>query len=303
MTEPTMPDHHEPQTNNERLPVVDGHVHFWNLRNPDVSYDWLGPDERHPSIGDIDGLKIQRFAAPEFAAISRFQNVIKAVHVGVTTAADPVVETEWLQRIADVGGVPHGIVARCDLADAQAATNLARHLRSPNLRGIRDNGSPGSFADPQWRNGYRQLAEHDLVFCHEVGPDRVAEALELVTAIPAVTLCLDHAGMPQDLTREHFQRWSDGIRALAEHENVVVKISAFGQWAGQWTIDVLRPWVEVCLDAFGPDRSLFGSNFPVDGLFANYSDLVDAFRLMIADRPVDDQRQILAGTAERVFRL
>lgn len=285
------------------LPFADSHVHFWNLRNLDVGYDWLGPDERHPTIGDIDGLKVQRFTADEFSAISRFQGVTKAVHVGVSTDDDSVVETRWLQSMADRAGFPHGIIARCGLADPEVASVLGRHLESANMRGVRDNGSPGSFDDVNWRRGYELLGVHDLVFCHNIGVDRVDEAVRLLTEFPNVTLSYDHTGMPNPSDPDDFTRWSDGVATLASFPNVVVKISAFGQWAGRWTLDAVQPWAEVCLDEFGADRSFFGSNFPVDGLFANYSDLVDTYRTLVADRPVDDQRKILAGNVERIFRI
>ncbi len=285
------------------LPFADSHVHFWNLLSQEIGYDWLGPAERHPSIGDIDGLKVQRFAAEEFSAITRFQHVTKAVHVGVSTNIDSVVETTWLQAMADRTGFPHGIIARCDLADPNVEAVLGRHLAHANMRGVRDNGSPGSFDDIAWRRGFERLGEHDLVFCHNIGSNRIDEAVRLLTEFPHVTLSYDHTGMPDALDHDGFLRWSDDVATLASFPNVVVKISAFGQWAGRWTHDVVKPWVETCFQQFGADRCFFGSNFPVDGLFANYSDLVDTFRTLVADRPVDEQRKILSGNVERIFRI
>ena len=181
------------------IPFVDSHVHFWQLSNSPVEYAWLGPGTTHPSIGDIEGLKVTRFAAQEFISQSRYQNVVKAVHVGVSTTADPAVETKWLQAIADETGFPQGIVARCDLAGADAEDTLLRHLESPNVRGVRDHGQPGSFRDPRWLAGYRLLGRSHLVFCHEVGVGLMAEAVELVKANPDVQMCLDHCAMPVDL--------------------------------------------------------------------------------------------------------
>lgn len=284
-------------------PIVDGHVHFWKLTGSEVKYEWLGPGTVHPSIGDIEGLKVPRFASEEFISQSRFSDVSKAVHVGVSTNADPVVETRWLQGIADTAGFPQGIVARCDLASPDAQATLLRHLESPNMRGVRDNGYPGSFDDPRWRDGYRQLGEHDLVFCHEVGVDRMEEAVNLVKAFPDVQFCLDHCAMPQQLDRDGFERWRASIATIAEVPHVVVKISALGQWGRRWTIESAKPWVSACIEAFGTERAFFGSNFPVDGLFGPYSEMITTFRSLIADYSETEQRDMLARNAERTFRI
>ena len=284
-------------------PFVDGHVHFWKLLNSEVEYGWLGPGTTHPSIGDIEGLKAPRFAVEEFISQSRFQQVTKAIHVGVSTNADPVVETRWLQSLADAAGLPQGIVARCDLASPDAADVLARHLENPNMRGVRDNGYPGSFRDPDWLAGYRRLADDDLVFCHEVGVGRMEEAVELVKAHPNQVFCLDHCAMPRDLDSDGFEIWRAAVASIAEVPNVVVKISALGQWGGRWTLESVWPWVSACIEAFGTDRAFFGSNFPVDGLFSSYSDLIAAFRSLVADYSPDEQRALLAGNAERIFRI
>ena len=284
-------------------PVIDSHIHFWDLHRPPVEYAWLGPDSTHPMIGDIDGLKVQRFAVKEFISQSRFQNVTKAVHVGVSTNPDPVTETRWLQSLADTSGYPHGIVARCDLADPGAADTLHRHMESPNMRGVRDHGQPGSFEDPAWRDGYRRLAEADLVFCHEVGLDRIPEAVRLIRAVPEVRFSLDHTAMPRCLDHEYFERWRHGLRAMADLPNVVMKISALGQWGGRWTIDSVRPWVMACIETFGSQRAYFGSNFPVDGLFSTYSDLIGAFRYLIRDFSEAEQRDLLATNAQRIYRI
>jgi predicted TIM-barrel fold metal-dependent hydrolase len=284
-------------------PFIDGHVHFWDLKSRELEYGWLKADAVHPMLGDIDGLKVVRYSIDEFEAQSRFQHVPKAVHVGVSTNADPVVETRWVQALADRGGFPQGIVAKCDLASPNVHETILRHLESANMRGVRDNGRPGSFDDPIWRNGYKLLGEYELIFCHEVGIDRMAEAVELVKAYPEVQFCLDHCAMPRSLDEEGFRRWRAAIGAISAMPNVAVKISALGQWGGRWTIESAKPWVSACIEAFGTKRTFFGSNFPVDGLFSSYGDLVNAFRHLVSDYSETEQRDLLGGNAERIFRI
>src|ERR1700757_4700771 len=83
---------------------VDSHCHYWNLRNPQVEYAWLGPGTTHPVLGDIEGLKVTRYAIDEYLADTRFHGVTKSVHVQVATSTDPVLETAWLQSLADERG-------------------------------------------------------------------------------------------------------------------------------------------------------------------------------------------------------
>jgi predicted TIM-barrel fold metal-dependent hydrolase len=194
-------------------------------------------------------------------------------------------------------------VAKCDLAAPDAEETLERHLESPNMRGVRDNGQPGSMDDARWREGYGLLAEHDLVFCHEVGLERMDEAVRLVKAYPDVLFCLDHCAMPRELDDDGFARWRAAIASIAEMPNVSVKVSALGQWGRRWTPESARPWVTACIEIFGTEHAFFGSNFPVDGLFSSYSDLIGTFRDLVSDFSEAEQRALLAGNAERIFRI
>jgi predicted TIM-barrel fold metal-dependent hydrolase len=221
----------------------------------------------------------------------------------VSTNVDPVLETRWLQALADQSGYPQAIVAKCDLSRQDAEETLLRHLECANMRGVRDNGRPGSFRDRSWRDGYKLLAKYNLVFCHEVGVERMDEAVELVKAYPDVQFCLDHCAMPRSFDDGGFRRWRNALNAIASAPNVTVKISALGQWGRKWTIGSVRRWVSACIEAFGTKRAFFGSNFPVDGLFSSYGDLIDAFRSLIADHTEGEQLDLLSRNAERMFRI
>src|SRR5262249_49920180 len=138
-----------------RLPFVDTHVHYWDLKDETLRYAWLERDWVHPVLGDIDGLKVLKYMAPEFISETRFQNVSKAIHVQAAIGIDdPVEETRWLQEQADATGFPHGIVAHCDLAGPDAAATLDRHLEYANMRGVRDFGQGDYLVDSNWQRGY-----------------------------------------------------------------------------------------------------------------------------------------------------
>ena len=287
-----------------RLPFVDTHVHYWDLKDPSLTYAWLERDWVHPVLGDIDGLKVLRYMAEQFIAETRFQNVSKCVHVQAAIGiADPVEETRWLQEQADRTGFPHGIVAHCDLASPNAAETLERHMAYPNMRGIRDFGQGDYLVDPTWQKGYGLLARNDLVFCLDVLPEHLGKARQLAEAYPDVVLCIDHAGFPRARDAEYFEMWKRGMQEAAGAPNVVCKVSGLGMCDNAWTVDSLRPWVLACIDAFGTDRTFLGTNWPVDRLYSSYGDVLNAYERIIGDLSGPEQEALFSQNAERVFRL
>ena len=93
------------------------------------------------------------------------------------------------------------------------------------------------------------------------------------------------------------------MRSLAALDNTVVKISGLGMCDHRWTVDSIRPWVLECIEAWGVERSFFGTNWPVDRLFSSYTDVVQAYREIIADFSRDEQIALFSGNADRIFRL
>ncbi|HZQ64628.1 MAG TPA: amidohydrolase family protein [Gaiellaceae bacterium] len=287
-----------------RLPFVDTHVHYWDLKDPKLRYAWLDRDWVHPVLGDIDGLKVLKYTAEHYIAETRFQNVAKCVHVQAAIGIeDPVEETKWLQEQADRTGFPHGIVAHCDLASSSAAETLERHLEYANMRGIRDFGQGDYLVDPAWKEGYSLLARHGLVFCLDVLPENLGKARALADTYPDVVLCIDHAGFPRARDDDYFAMWRKGMQEVAGAPNVVVKISGLGMCDNAWTVDSLRRWVLGCIEAFGTERSFFGTNWPVDRLYSSYGDVLNAYEALIADFSEAEQRAMFSENAERIFRI
>jgi predicted TIM-barrel fold metal-dependent hydrolase len=287
-----------------RPPFVDTHVHYIDLKDPNLYYAWLQPDWVHPVLGDIDGLKVLKYTADHFIAETRFQNVTKAVHVQAALGiADPVEETRWLQEQADRTGFPHGIVAHCDLAGADAEETIERHMAYPNLRGIRDFGEGDYLVDETWRKGYGLLAKHDLVFCLDLVPENLPAVRALADTYPDVVLCIDHAGFPRRRDDDYFQMWKRGMDEAAGAPNTVVKISGLGMCDNRWTVDSFRPWVEGCIETFGIERSFFGTNWPVDRLYSSYGDVLDAYAEIISSYSPAEQEALFSKNAERIFRI
>jgi predicted TIM-barrel fold metal-dependent hydrolase len=286
------------------VPFVDTHFHLHDLKNPELHYSWLQPNAIHPFLGNIDAIKAQHYWIEDYIAEIRLSNVSKAVHVQAALGIeDPVNETKWLQAFADRSGYPQGIVAECHLAQPDAGAVLARHMEYPNVRGIRDFGKGDYLVDPAWRAGYKLLARHDLVACIDTRYYLFPKIMDLAAAVPEVLMCIDHCAIPEARTSEYFQAWSRAMKELGKVENVYMKISGLGMYDRNWTVDSLRPWVLMCIEAFGTSRIVFGTNWPVDRMFSSYPDLIDAYASIIADFSLNEKRAMFSRNAERLFRI
>lgn len=290
-----------------RLPFTDTHVHFFDMREERLTYEWLAPggdDDEAEVLGDYAAIRAERYWADDFQAEVRFQNVERVVHVQAALGVEnPVEETRWLQAFSDRLGLPHGIVGYADLAAPDAREVIERHLEFPAFRGVRDLRYDDYLTNPAWERGFALLGEHGLVCCDDPLLEQVPAAAELAARHPEVTLCLDHALVPRQRDREYFEVWREALRTLAAVPTTVIKISGLGMCDHRWTVDSLRPWVLACIEEFGVDRSFFGTNWPVDRLYSSYGDVLDAYAAIIADFGEDEQRALFSENANRIFRL
>jgi predicted TIM-barrel fold metal-dependent hydrolase len=286
-----------------RRPFVDTHIHFWDLQDESLYYSWLQPEWIHPILGDINGLKTQRYMAEEFIGETRFQNVPKIVHVQAALGiADPVEETRWLQEQADATGYPHGIVGHCDLMEADAEEQLDRHLEHENFRGVRDFAAGTNLDNPDWLRGLRAMGSRNLVFCIDTVWEQMGDVARAADET-GVVMCMDHAGFPRERTEDYLANWKRGMSEAARSENVLVKISGLGMCDTRWTVDSLRPYVLGCLEAFGVERCVMGTNWPVDRLYSSYGDVLDAYDEILGDLGENEKTALFSANAERIFRI
>jgi predicted TIM-barrel fold metal-dependent hydrolase len=129
------------------------------------------------------------------------------------------------------------------------------------------------------------------------------DLLDLAAAFPDTMICVDHCAIPEARDDAYFKRWSTAMRALAKADNVVMKISGLGMMDPRWTVESLRPWVLGSIEAFGPDRVVFGTNWPVDRMFSSYPDLINAYAEIISGFTGGEQAAMFSGNAEKLFRI
>jgi predicted TIM-barrel fold metal-dependent hydrolase len=288
-----------------RPPFTETHVHFHDMREPQLHYSWLLPGTPEDEVlGDYGAIRSERYWADDFLAETRFQNVDGIVHVQAAIGIeDPVEETRWLQRFNDRLGAPDGVVAYADLAAESLEEVLQGHLQFPVLRGIRDLRYDDYLTDERWEVGFARVGELGLVCCDDPAVEQYGLAGALAARHPETTLCVDHAGFPLQRDDDYFATWRAGMDELAAAPNVVLKISGLGMVDHAWTVDSLRRWVLGGIEAFGVERCFFGTNWPVDRLYSSYGDVLDAYWELIADFSPDEQRALFSGNAKRIFRI
>lgn len=251
----------------------------------------------------------------------------RVVEIAQVCAGDP-----W-------GGQPcAAIVGYVDLTsdDAPAALARAKAAGAGKLRGIRNIGphddervlgpvapAPrGLYGSDAFRRGFAALAEADLSFDAWVFAPQIGEVTDLARAFPHVPIMLDHVGTPLGIARHRgtlaatFPDWQRAIRELATCPNVHVKLGGLGmpftmldglgptQRVGSETLARLwQPYIESCIEAFGPDRALFESNFPVDRWGADYVETWNAFKRLTRSASADEKSWLFARSAAKFYRL
>jgi L-fuconolactonase len=218
--------------------------------------------------------------------------VVQAVH-------DPG-ETAWL--LAQPAPVA-GVVGWVDLTAPDVADRLAEIAR-PRLVGIRhqaqDEPDPEWLACPEVVRGVRALAGAGLVFDLLVRAREHRAALTLVDAVPEASFVLDHAGKPTIASGD--PGWRERMRDLAARPNVVCKVSGLLTEAGpDWRRQPVARYAREAVETFGPDRCLFGSDWPVSTLAADYADTLHTIQDALADLTPDERDAVFRGTAERVY--
>jgi predicted TIM-barrel fold metal-dependent hydrolase len=157
--------------------------------------------------------------------------------------------------------------------------------------------------DAVFRRNLARLQEFDWVFELQIFTAQMADGARLARELPEITFVLQHAGMPEDWTPEGRQAWREGMRRLAEASNVKTKLSAFGTFNHRVDRNYIAEVVSETIGLFGADRCIWGSNFPIEKLWASYKDVLDAMAAALASLSEADRGLILGGNAAKVYRL
>ncbi|MGV7218066.1 amidohydrolase family protein [Bradyrhizobium sp. UFLA05-112] len=315
------------------LPIIDAHHHLWDRQNWRYLFDEY--------LADIagSGHNVTASVFMQCQAMYRSGGPTAMRVVGETEFINGVAA---MSASGNYGPrrLCAGIVGHADLrlGDEVTAVLEAHVAAAPDrFRGIRhvaawdtdrslmnplSAGPPGLLGDSAFRAGFARLAPLELVFDAWLFHPQIPELTELARAFPQTTIVLDHLGgivgigAYKDRRDDIFAAWSGAIRDLARCENVCVKLGGLGMRINGFRFDmreipptsevlasVWRPYIEVCIEAFGPQRCMFESNFPVDKGSYGYGSAWNAFKRLTRHASESDRQSLFSGTVSRVYGL
>jgi L-fuconolactonase len=272
-------------------PRLDAHQHFWNYSA--AEYPWMRPE-----------WPIRRDFLPE-----HLEPLLADAGLGgsiAVQARQSMVESRWLLELADRHALIRGVVGWVDLRDENVSVQLAELASHPKFVGVRhvvqDEPDDRFMLGPDFLRGIAQLERFDLTYDLLVFPRQLPAAIELVRRFPAQPFVLDHIAKPSIEARV-LSPWREQIVELASHPNVSCKVSGMvteANWS-TWQPSDLRPYLDVVFGAFGEDRLMFGSDWPVCLLAGSYHCVHAVIREYVAGLPTTVAPKVFGRNAARAY--
>ncbi|WP_321995496.1 amidohydrolase family protein [Draconibacterium orientale] len=274
--------------------IIDTHHHLWNC-NP-VEFDWI----------DDEMAAIRKSFLPADLQATLVNTGVEGV---VTVQArQSLEETDWLLKLASENDFMKGVVGWVPLADENIQQILEGYKSNPWLKGVRHvvQGEP----DPEFilgrdfNRGISLLKNFNLVYDILIFEQQLPNTIRFVDQHPGQQFVVDHIAKPK-IKIDELEPWAKNIKELAKRENVSCKISGMVTEADYklWTEEQLNPYFETVLEAFGPSRLLFGSDWPVCLVATNYSSWLDLVKKMISKFTKEEQDLILYKNAQRIYNI
>lgn len=298
-----------PESSSTALEFIDAHHHLWDLQA--LNYPWLMAKGEPRFFGDPGPIQ-KDYLPKHFLAESARYRPQKSVHVQVGVAAGcALAETQWLQQQS---AIPSAIVAYADLSCAELLGALEAQMLNNRLRGIRQiigrhpvedlqHRSDELLNNRSWQSGLQTLAAMNLSFDLQLIPAQMERAFAVLEQVPQLKVALCHCGSPWDQSEQGIQQWREGLRRFAQLPNFYCKVSGLGMFNPNWNVAQLRPLILDVIDIFGPQRIMFGSNFPVDKLYRSYDALWEAYEDVTQAFTAEEKRQLYLTTAKSFYRI
>jgi L-fuconolactonase len=273
---------------------IDAHQHYWRFRPAD--FPWI--DSGMPELSRD---RLPSDVEPE---LSRLE-----IHgVVAVQARQALEETRWLLEVSERHPFILGVVGWVDLCSRDAGEQLAKFSRDHRLVGIRhlvqDEPDDSFVQRRDFQRGLAAVGREGLVYDLLIHPRHLPHAIDLVREFPAQPFVLDHLAKPL-IKKGVLSPWGEDLRVLGREPNVYCKLSGMvteADWK-DWKPEDFAPYLDVVLEAFGTDRLLFGSDWPVCTLAATYAQVLHVVEDYIAKLSSEEKGAILGGTAARVYGL
>ena len=295
-----------------RGPIIDAHHHLWDVtlgRHP-----WLTEAGQHiKALGDIAFLR-QNYLVSDFLTDAEGQNILGSVYIEAVwdRSRSPTEEIVWLATQQRPSGIAARAIAWAPLRDPDLGNVLQQLLHYP-VAGIREtvrwhpdpakSWAPRNLmSDSAWRAGVARLSAHNLLLELLMNPYQADHVARLAAELPNQIFVVNHCGTPVDRDESGIARWRAGLSAMARQPNVLIKISnQVGYAADPASQDAVTAVVRTVLDAFGPGRAMFGTDYPVQRRTASYAMCCDSMRVAVSDLSHDEQRALFHDNAARVY--
>ena len=273
---------------------IDAHQHFWNYSA--AEYPWIGAG-------------LERLARDYLPSDLEPLLAAKQIDGSVAVQArQSVEESLWLLALAKAHPLVKGVVGWVDLRSDRVGDDLRVLAANPTFVGVRhvvqDEPDPRFVLGEGFIRGLRQLRQHGLTYDLLLYPSQLPAAIELVGLLPEQPFVVDHLAKPRIVAGE-IDGWGRDIRAIARHDNVCCKVSGMVTEAVRrgWKRDDFTPYLDVVLEAFGPERLMFGSDWPVCLLAGEYADVAAIPRDYFSRLSATEQRMIWGDTAAGFYGL
>ena len=296
------------------LPIVDTHQHMWDLAQ--FALPWLEGEGMEPLR--------KNYLLSDYLAAGAGAGIARTIYMEVDVAAEQhIAEAEFVAGLCKADDNPMAAaVIGGSPGEEGFRTYIDRFKDEDAIKGVRQvlhvpDAGPGQCLQERFVRDVQYLGEIGMSFDLCLRPSELGDAVGLVDQCPDTLFIVDHCGNadPQIVNgaAEHDpanpfshtkEQWQGDIAALGAREHVVCKISGIVARApAGWSADTLAPTVNHCLDSFGPDRVVFGGDWPVCNFGASLGAWVAALREIVSGRPEEEQAKLLAGNAERLYGL
>ncbi len=273
---------------------IDAHQHFWHY-SP-AEHTWMS-DEMKALKRDF----LPKDLEPLLAS-SRLEGSV------AVQARQSLEETRWLLQLADQHEFICAVVGWVDLRSENLQSQLEAFARHPKLAGVRhvvqDEVDDQFMLGPEFRRGISRLREFDLTYDLLLFPKHLPAAVELVEKFPEQRFVLDHIAKPK-IAQHLLSPWREDLKALADLPNICCKLSGMvteAKW-DQWQPEDFRAYLDIVFAAFGPDRLMIGSDWPVCTLSADYSSTMQIVINYLHQFPAEVQAGVLGNNCARFYRI
>ena len=272
---------------------IDSHQHFWQYN--EVDYVWMG--EVHNAIK-------KNFLPNDLQPLLKENNLDGSIAV---QARQTIAETNFLLGLASNNSIIKGVVGWVPLCETDVEGVVEKYAAEKNIVGFRhvihDEPDDLFILRKDFNNGIKCLKNHSLCYDILIFEKHLPQTIKFVDQHPEIKMVIDHIAKPRISNSKFDHTWAENIKQLAARENVTCKLSGMVTEVidGKWDKALLQPYFDIVLEAFGPDRLMFGSDWPVCLIQSNYTKWVDTIKSFISSLSLFEQSAIMGGNVKRIY--